>query len=148
MPDSDAVNFRSYWLRRTLQFHGHLWHQHVSPEISSIQFGLLTFLRDHPGVGQRQLVALSQLDKSTLAELLRRMEQKGLVSTSRHATDKRRKTVDLTEAGSEAVKKLEARARTANELLVAGLDEAEARELDRLLGKLLAAEQARAAALS
>jgi len=70
------------------------------------------------------------------------------VSTSRHATDKRRKTVDLTEAGSEAVKKLEAKARTANELLVAGLDEAEARELDRLLGKLLAAEQARAAALS
>jgi MarR family transcriptional regulator, temperature-dependent positive regulator of motility len=145
---SDAVNYRSYWLRRTLQFHGHLWHQHVSPEISSIQFGLLTFLRGHPGIGQRELVALSQLDKSTLAELLKRMEQKGLVSTSRHTTDKRRKRVDLTEAGVETVRELDAKARAVNELLVAGLDEAEASELDRLLGKLLAGEQARAAAFS
>ena len=148
MPRSEAVEFRSYWLRRALQFHGQLWHLHASPEISSIQFGVLTFVRDHPGIGQRELVALSQLDKSTLAELLARMQKKGLLRVSRHATDKRRNRVDLTEAGAAAVKELEAKARAVNELLVAGLDEVEARELDRLLGKLLAAEQARGAALS
>lgn len=131
------VPYRSLAIRRALQAHGALWHDHVSTEVSSVQFGVLYFLSEHDDLGQRELMNLSQLDKSSLAELLRRMELQGTVTTCRHPNDKRRKTVTLTEEGRRLYEELRPRALHVNELLTSALTEEEEAALDGLLAKIV-----------
>jgi DNA-binding MarR family transcriptional regulator len=130
--------YRSFQLRRALQFHGSLWQREVSTEVSSVAYGVLLALRSEPGIGQRELGDVAQLDKSTLAELLKRLEQSGLISTCRDEADRRRKSVTLEAAGENLLKELMPRALRVNDLLAEGLDPEEAAQLDALLDKLLA----------
>jgi DNA-binding MarR family transcriptional regulator len=99
---------------------------------------VLLALRSEPGIGQRELGDVAQLDKSTLAELLKRLEQSGLISTCRDEADRRRKSVTLEAAGENLLKELMPRALRVNDLLAEGLDPEEAAQLDALLDKLLA----------
>ena len=138
----DRERYRSFQLRRALQFHGALWQREVSTEVSSVAYGLLLALRDAPGIGQRELGQLAQLDKSTLAELLKRLEQLGLISTCRDEADRRRKCVTLEDAGVSLLRELMPRALRVNELLAEGLEPEEAAQLDSLLDKLLASPAA------
>lgn len=131
------VPYRSLSIRRVLQLHGSLWHEHVSPEVSSVQYGVLYFLCRHGSLGQRELMEHTQLDKSSLAELLRRMELQGTVETQRDPTDKRRKTVALTDRGRQLHDRLQPAAVRVNELLTEGLTATEEAMLDALLSKVL-----------
>ncbi|MGM0930611.1 MAG: MarR family winged helix-turn-helix transcriptional regulator [Actinomycetota bacterium] len=138
----DRERYRSFQLRRALQFHGALWQREVSTEVSSVAYGVLLVLRQAPGIGQRELGQLAQLDKSTLAELLKRLELLGLISTSRDEADRRRKCVTLEDAGVDLLQELMPGALRVNELLAEGLAPDEAAQLDALLDKLLAAPAA------
>ena len=131
------VPYRSLAIRRALQTHTALWHEHVSSETTSVQYGVLFFLNEHGELGQRELMDLAQLDKSSLAELLRRMESQGSVETRRDAVDKRRKTVTLTDAGRELFEQLRPAALQVNEMLTGNLSDPEKQSLDRLLAKIV-----------
>jgi DNA-binding MarR family transcriptional regulator len=139
----DRERYRSFKLRRALQFHGALWQQEVSTEVSSVAYGVLLVLRHAPGIGQGELGQLAQLDKSTLAELLKRLELLGLISTCRDEADRRRKCVTLADAGEELLRDLMPRALRVNELMAEGLHPEEAAQLDALLDKLLASPEVR-----
>lgn len=138
----DRERYRSFKLRRALQFHGALWQQEVSTDVSSVAYGVLLALRSEPGIGQRELGQLAQLDKSTLAELLKRLEQSGFISTCRDESDRRRKSVTLEDAGEELLRDLMPRALRVNELMAEALDPEEVAQLDALLDKLLASPAA------
>jgi DNA-binding MarR family transcriptional regulator len=133
----DRERYRSFQLRRALQFHSALWQREVSTELSSVAYGVLLALRDAPGIGQRELGQLAQLDKSTLAELLKRLELLGLISTRRDDADRRRKSVTLEDAGKNVLQQLMPDALRVNKLLTESLDPEEAAQLDALLDKLL-----------
>lgn len=135
------VPYRSLALRRTYQTHGALWHEHVSRDVSSVQYGVLYFLCEHGELGQRELMDLAELDKSTLAELLRRMETQGTVTTRRDTTDKRRKTVTVTAQGRATFEELRPDALLVNNLLTDALTEQEERMLDTLLRKINSTER-------
>jgi MarR family transcriptional regulator, temperature-dependent positive regulator of motility len=141
-PESEPERYRSFQLRRALQFHGALWQREVSTEVSSVAYGVLLVLRHAPGIGQRELGQVAQLDKSTLAELLKRLELLGLISTCRDEADRRRKCVTLEDAGASLLQELMPGALRVNELLTEGLDPVEAAQLDALLDKLLASPAA------
>jgi MarR family transcriptional regulator, temperature-dependent positive regulator of motility len=136
--------YRSLQLRRALQFHGALWQREVSTEVSSVAYGVLLVLWHAPGIGQRELGQLAQLDKSTLAELLKRLEQSGFISTCRDESDRRRKSVTLEDAGVNLLQELMPGALRVNELMAEALDPKEAAQLDALLDKLLASPAVRA----
>lgn len=131
----DAVPYRSLSIRRLLQLHSALWFQHVSTEVSSVQYGVLYFLNRHGELGQRELMDLAQLDKSSLAELLSRMEANGTIATARDPRDRRRKVVTLTPAGHTLFTSLSSAAVRVNDMLTAGLTATETSTLDRLLEK-------------
>ncbi|MBF0671895.1 MAG: winged helix-turn-helix transcriptional regulator [Salinibacterium sp.] len=131
------VPYRSLAIRRALQTHTALWHEHVSSETTSVQYGVLYFLNEHGELGQRELMDLTQLDKSSLAELLRRMEGQGSIETRRDGDDKRRKTVTVTRQGRELFEHLRPAALRVNEMLTGNLSDTETQSLDRLLAKIV-----------
>lgn len=138
-----VTGFRSLALRRLLSRHGQLWQQQVSTELTSVQFGVLLCLGHSPeGLVQSELGARLHLDKATVTELVRRMGRRGLVTVHRDPDDGRRRIVSLTTAGHGILTELHGPAVQVDRLLLAGLDAAEQRELDRLLTRALTAEDA------
>ena len=63
------------------------------------QFALLVAVSANEGVTQTDLVRLTGIDRSTLADMAARMISKGLLQRQRSATDGRANAVHLTDAG-------------------------------------------------
>ena len=74
------------------------------------QFAVLAVLAAEDGVSQSELVVRSGIDRSTLAEMVARMETKGLTQRTKSMTDSRANSVTLTATGraiyEEAMPKL------------------------------------------
>jgi DNA-binding MarR family transcriptional regulator len=74
------------------------------------QFAVLAVLATQDGVSQSELVVRTGIDRSTLAEMVARMEAKGLTQRTRSLTDSRANSVTLTPTGrviyEEAMPKL------------------------------------------
>ncbi len=74
------------------------------------QFAVLAVLAEQDGVSQSELVVRTGIDRSTLAEMVARMEAKGLTLRTKSMTDSRANSVTLTATGramyEEAMPKL------------------------------------------
>ncbi len=70
------------------------------------QFVLLKLLADEDGVTQQDLVHRAGYDASTTANMLKRLENKGLVVRDEHPDDARAKVVCLTKEGRRLQRKL------------------------------------------
>lgn len=66
------------------------------------QFAVLAALNDQDGQSQSSLVEMTGIDRSTLADMVARMEKSGLVERVRSAEDARAKAVSLTTDGRSA----------------------------------------------
>jgi len=88
-----------YLLRRAQQLHVATWSRVVSAEISSVQYSILVTLDQRGEASQRELCDAVDLDRSTIADLVARMERHGLIARRRDDVDARRNTVTLTEHG-------------------------------------------------
>ncbi|MCW4386202.1 winged helix DNA-binding protein [Salinibacterium sp. SYSU T00001] len=124
--------------------HSSLWHEHVSSEITSVAYCVLWCLNRHGEMGQRDLLHRAQIDKSSLADLLRRLEDQGLVTTRRDEHDGRRKVVSLSEEGRRIHDDLLEAATRVNDIMVDGLADDEVEKFDETLVKLLESDVAQA----
>ena len=80
----------SHLLKRCSQFFGDLYaHEAGSTELTKQQFTLLAALEHNDGASQTALVEITGIDRSTLAEMVRRMLEKGLLSRERTEEDQR-----------------------------------------------------------
>ena len=68
-----------YLLRRAQQAHVAVWQSEVSKEVTSVQFGVLSVLARTPGASQTELCAQLDLDRSTIADIVARLERRGLI---------------------------------------------------------------------
>ena len=66
------------------------------------QFAVLAALNDDDGQSQSSLVDVTGIDRSTLADMVSRMEKTGLVQRVKSKEDARAKAVSLTDAGRAA----------------------------------------------
>ena len=97
------------------------------------QFSVLAALSGNDGVSQSDLVNATGIDRSTLADMVARMERSGLIKRVASKTDKRAKVVSLMAKGKKAYEKalpavekadeaiFEALPKTKQSALVAGL---------------------------
>lgn len=69
------------------------------------QFALLLCIRQNPGASQIELVRRSGIDRSTLAEMLRRLIERGLVARRRTKDDQRANALRLTAEGEALLTK-------------------------------------------
>ena len=129
----------SHLLKRCAQFFGDLYaHEAGSGELTKQQFTLLAALEHNDGVSQTALVEITGIDRSTLAEMIRRMIERGLLDRERTESDQRANAVRIAVAGKKALRS----ARTANErverALLAGLAAADRARLVKMLAIVVA----------
>lgn len=71
--------------------------------VTQRQFAVLAAAGEHEGATQADLVRITGIDRSTLADMARRMIGKGLLERERSNLDARANAVRLTDAGREAL---------------------------------------------
>lgn len=96
-------------------------------------FTVLVALDEHGPASQAELGRRLWIDRSDMVAVLNDLEGARYVERTRDDRDRRRNVVALTAAGTEALRRLNARADAAQDALLAALTEAERRELERLL---------------
>jgi DNA-binding MarR family transcriptional regulator len=134
--DEDAFELRTapgHLLRRLQQVHREIWARESPPELTSVQFAVLNILADKPGIDQRMLGELGGMDRSTTAEIVRRLTARRLLARFPDAADARRNLLRLTPAGREARRAALPSAARVSEQLTHALDGQERKELIRLL---------------
>jgi DNA-binding MarR family transcriptional regulator len=118
---ADLSTHPGHLLRRMQQVHTMLWTTMVSEDITSPQFAVLNGLAERPDADQRTLGALTSLDRSTTADVVRRLADRGLITRVRDGADARRNVLRLTEEGAALHRKLVSRTNRMNEVLLAPL---------------------------
>lgn len=68
----------------------------METELTPRQLAVLISVAGHPGLNQTQLVKLTGTDRSTLADLVKRLQRKGLLQRRRTREDARAYSVKLT----------------------------------------------------
>ncbi len=89
--------------------------------ITPRQFAILEAIEQNPGISQTGLVDKTGIDRSTLADIVRRMLDKGLVQRERTAEDARAYAVKLTRKGTNTLKKMRPHAEEADRQMLAAI---------------------------
>ena len=106
-------------------------------ELTARQLVVLKLVRDLDRPSQVVIVDRSGIDRSTLADIVRRLTQKGLVVRRRTREDARKYALRLTELGDNVLDLAMPRARAADADVVAALTTAQRQQLATALQLLL-----------
>ncbi len=85
------------------------------------QYAVLAAAATMDGASQTDLVNMTGIDRSTLADMVARMIEKGWLARERSKTDARAKTVRLTEKGGAALKEIAPKVAAADERILSSL---------------------------
>ena len=136
----------SHLIRRCQQFYGDLYaRESGARELTKQQYTLLAALEHHDGVSQTVLVEITGIDRSTLAEMVRRMLEKGLLSRERTEEDQRANAVAISPAGRKALRSARNVADRAERLLLDALPAPERQKFVRALAQIAQAGESFAA---
>jgi len=130
----------SHLIRRCQQYFGDLYAREAgSCELTKQQFTVLAALENNEGVSQTALVEMTGIDRSTLAEMVRRMLERGLVSRERTEKDARANAVAITGNGRKALRVARSAADRAERLLLDPLPPAKRTEFIKALSAIASA---------
>jgi DNA-binding MarR family transcriptional regulator len=115
--------------------------------LTPAQFGVLTVLESHPGLGQSSLARALGYDKVTVLRVLRGLQARGLVTRGPAEENRRSVCVALTPEGEQVLRQAQKPAERAYKRLMAPLDREQQDQLLELLQLLTGGleEEARAA---
>lgn len=85
------------------------------------QFSVLAALSGNEGVSQSDLVSATGIDRSTLADMVARMERAGLIKRTASKTDARAKSVSLMSKGRKSLEKAQPAVAAADAILFEAL---------------------------
>jgi MarR family transcriptional regulator, lower aerobic nicotinate degradation pathway regulator len=101
--------------------------------LTPAQFGVLTVLKAHPGLGQSSLARALGFDKVTVLRVLRGLESRGFVTREPARDNKRNVCVALSDAGAALLTQAQKPAERAYKRLLAPLDKSQQGQLLDLL---------------
>ncbi|TGB09155.1 MarR family winged helix-turn-helix transcriptional regulator [Streptomyces sp. MZ04] len=125
-----------YQVRRLYQAYLAVWIRAVDPTLTGPQFAVLTAVDASPGHDQRSMASAVALDTSTMADVARRLENRGLILRKTAADDGRRKLLYLTEEGERALRESNRRARELDQRLLEPFGDERREEVMHLLTSL------------
>ncbi|WP_181763982.1 MarR family winged helix-turn-helix transcriptional regulator [Streptomyces albidus (ex Kaewkla and Franco 2022)] len=117
-PPAALLAAPGYQVRRLYQAYLAAWVRSVDPTLTGPQFAVLTAVNAAPGRDQSAMASAVALDTSTMADVARRLERRGLIVRKTAADDGRRKLLFLTEDGERALQEADDRARALDERLL------------------------------
>jgi DNA-binding MarR family transcriptional regulator len=101
----------SHLMRRCEQIYTDLFAREAGAcELTRSQFTVLAALEHNDGVSQTALVEITGIDRSTLAEMVRRMLERNLITRKRTESDLRANAVAITPGGRKALRSARAAA--------------------------------------
>jgi len=103
------------------------------------QFAVMLAIQSSEEPSQTTLVERTGIDRSTMADIVRRLTSRGLVQRRRTRRDARRYAVRLTDKGDNALKLAEPAARTTDERLLAALPPTQRDAFLRSLSRIVTA---------
>lgn len=105
-------------------------------DISLPQFGTLLLIEANPGVSQTSVAEALRFDRSTVVQIIDRLESRGLVRREPSAQDRRSNALVLTRAGATLLADLKVLSDAHEATVARPLDDAERTTLMALLERL------------
>jgi DNA-binding MarR family transcriptional regulator len=127
-----------YLVRRLNQIHASLFYEECKDfNVTPVQYGMLTAISFAPGMDQTALGHELGLDRTNTADVLRRLEERGLVMREVSKQDGRVRNAFTTKEGEKIIKTMYPSMLRAQERLLAPLSETEKKKFMQLLHKIL-----------
>lgn len=98
-----------------------LFAREINTDLTPRQFAVLTVVDNNQGANQTEICNLSGVDRSTLAEMMRRLVRKGLIHRRRSKHDTRAYVLRLTDKGAHVLKSAEPLAKRVDEAVLRAL---------------------------
>lgn len=136
-PFSKATSFPGNLLRRCHQISVAIFLRKCEEfNLTQLQYISLSALDEHGSLDQITLGGYTALDRNTVAVVVRKLEERGLVTRRRNPEDRRSMLVTLTEEGERLREAAEQAVLATQEEILAPLEEAERETLCRLLQRV------------
>lgn len=127
-----------YLVRRLHQIHVAMFLERVAGgQVTPVQFGLLSILAKRPGIDQFTIGSELGLDRANVADIIKRLESRSLVSRSVDASNRRRRLCRLTAQGRALLRRHEPDMQASQEQLLAPLAADEREVFMDLLSRLV-----------
>jgi len=123
-------------IRRLHQVSTAYFAEECGGELTAVQYAALVAVGSHPGIDATRLSEIIYFDRSTIGDVLDRIESKGWIRRGYTSSDRRIKRLELSSLGQEVLQHVEPGIRRVQDRLLAPLTAGEARTLVRLLGKM------------
>ncbi len=137
----------SHLLHRAEQLAAECFAELSNNELTLRQFAVLAAIAGEPGLSQTALVGVTGIDRSTLADMMSRMEERGLVTRTASATDARALSIQLSQEGAAILRGMDKNARAADAAVLDLLTKPKRRAFLATLIKLAKLADERAARL-
>ena len=129
-----------FLVRRLHQIHVAMFHEECGNfSITPVQFGLLTILDTKSPLDQVTLAAEVGIDRTNVADVITRLESRGLVERRANQSDRRTRLVSITDDGRTFRQRVHEGMEIAQERFLAPLVEDDRRLFMRLLRDLIEA---------
>jgi DNA-binding MarR family transcriptional regulator len=139
-PDIPLWSRAGFLIRRLNQIHYALFLEECTGfDLTPIQYGLISELAEHPGIDQITLSQEVGIDRSNTADILRRLELRGLVKRYPSPEDRRMKLSILTDKGEQVRREMYACMLRAQDQLLEPLSDEQKKNFQRLLAHLVRA---------
>ncbi len=97
----------------------------AASEIRPVQFASMTAIRAFPGMDQMELSRRIAFDRSTIQDVLIRLEKRNLIRREADPKDRRRKVLYITDEGAQALDRMAPANRRAQARMLSPLSKAE-----------------------
>jgi DNA-binding MarR family transcriptional regulator len=106
-------------------------------EMTPVQYAALAAIREYPGIDATRLSTVIAFDRSTIGDVLERLESKELIVRRSTPEDKRLKLLELTACGRKMLAAILPAVDRAQERMLAPLSAVDRRKLMQLLAQLV-----------
>tara|TARA_R110002167_G_scaffold88964_7_gene239807 strand:- start:298 stop:747 length:450 start_codon:yes stop_codon:yes gene_type:complete len=141
IPSIDFESSIGPWLGRTIKIVDYFFAeamQEYGIDLSKEQMIVLKKLHENDGLNQNELACLTYRDKSSLARLLFKMEQKKYISRKQGTEDKRINEVFLTPLGKEMYQKTRPIVKEVIDIMEQNITDKEKKQIISILKKVQA----------
>lgn len=105
-------------------------------DITPVQFAVLTAVKRNPDIDATRLSSMIAFDRSTIGNVIERLESRGYLARFNGAEDKRIKFLRLEPSGEQLISEVDAAVVRAQERILEPLDKNERESFIRLLEKV------------
>lgn len=121
--DSHLTDMPGHLIRRLQQIASALFlDQAKAFDFTPVQYAALVAIKNHPGLDQTTLCNAIALDRSTIGDVVSRLEKRGLIKRTSGSADRRTKSLHITAAGRRMIRDIEPAVEAAQRLILAPLN--------------------------